>query len=139
MVNTFKMRMAKLQKGADTTADIAVLQTQLMLSRTWLRPTTTEMERIKKFIDINDSLDALDALIVGKINLGMVEWIEEHNKIKAALGNYDLPYTNIEKFRKLVMRRYKLYNIVLQSLGYYTKEIIRNDAFDAQQAELLRW
>jgi hypothetical protein len=139
MSNTFKMRLNKIKKGADNTADIAILQTQLMVSRTWLRPTITEVERIKKFIDINDSLDALEALIVGKTNLGMVEWIQHHNKIKQALNNYDLPYTNLEKFRKLVQKRYKLYNIVLQSLGYYTTEILRNDSYDAQQAENYRW
>jgi hypothetical protein len=139
MVNTFKMRMAKLQKGADNTADIAILQTQLMLSRTWLRPTITQLERVQKFIDINDSLDALEALIAGKLVLGMDEWKVEHDIVKVELNKYDLPYTNLEKFRKMVRRRYELYNIVLQSLGYYTKEIIRNDAFDAQQGALLRW
>lgn len=139
MVNTFKMRMAKLQKGADTTADIAILQTQILISRTWLKNTYTEMDRIKKFIDINDSLDALESLIVGKTNLGMTEWIAEHNIVKKELDKYDLPYTNLEKFRKMVKRRYKLYNIVLQSLGYYTKEIIRNDAYDAQLGANLQW
>jgi hypothetical protein len=135
----FKSRIAKMQKGADSISDIAVLDTQLMLSRMWLRPTRTEMDRIKKFIDINDSLDALESLCVGKINLGMIEWIEENNRIRIALDEYELPYTNLEAFRRLVKRRYQLYNIVLQSLGYYAKEIIRNDDYDKQLGENYRW
>ena len=135
MANTFKMHLSKIKKGADNTADLAILQTQLMLSRTWLRPTYTEMDRVKKFIDIDDSLDALESLIVGKIGLGLDDWKDEHRKIKHELDNPHMPYFDLEKYRRLVKRRYKLYNLVLQSLGYYTKEIMRNDAFDAQEGQ----
>jgi hypothetical protein len=135
MASTFKMHLSKLKKGADNTADLAILQTQLMLSRTWLRPTYTEMERIKKFIDINDSLDALESLIVGKIGLGLDDWKREHRLVKEALSDPNMPYYNLEHFRITVKRRYKLYNLVLQSLGYYTKEIMRNDAYDKQEGQ----
>jgi hypothetical protein len=137
MVNTYKLRLSKIKKGADNTADLAILQTQLMLSKTWLRPTRTRMERIQKFLDINDSLDALDSLIVGKRNLGLVEWIAEHKKVKQLLAIPNLAYYDIEKFRWLIKRRYDLYNIVLQSLGYYTKEIVRNEAYDEQEGSEL--
>ena len=133
MVNTFKLRLAKMKKGADNTADLAILQTQLMLSKTWLRPTRTRLERVQKFMDINDSLDALDSLIVGKRNMGLPEWIGEHKEVKRLLAQPYLAYNDIERFRNLVKRRYDLYNIVLQSLGYYTKEIVRNEAYDEQE------
>lgn len=133
MANQFKMRLAKTKKGSDATSDLAILQTQLLLSRLWLRPTTTRLERIQKFIDINDALDAMDSLTVGKRNLGLQEWISEHVKVKAELAIPNLAYLETERFRALVKRRYDLYNIVLQSLGYYTKEIVRNEAYDEQE------
>jgi len=131
MVNNFKMRMGKIQRGSDKTSDIAILEIQLKMGYLWLNPVHSQIDRIKKFISINDALDGLEALIAGKIRLGMEEWSERHDQIMSELINPNLAYDQPEKFRWLIKTRYKLYNIVLQSLGYYTTEIIRNEAYEA--------
>lgn len=131
MVNQFKMRQGKIQKGADTTSDIAILEFQLRMALLWLQPARSNITRIKKFIDINDALDGLEALIAGKIRLGMKEWIEYEEQLMLELRDINLAYNNPEKFRVLVKKRYTLYNIVLQSLGYYTNEIMRDQAYVA--------
>lgn len=129
------MKLAKIRKGADNTSDLAILQTQLILTRMWTRPTRNRLERVQKFIDIDDSLDSLESLTVGKRNLGLPEWIGYHKAIKKELAQPNLPYLDTPRFRLLVKKRYDLYNIILQSLGYFTKEIIRNDDFDSQEGQ----
>ena len=131
MVNQFKMRMGKIQKGADKTSDIAILEFQLRMALLWLQPARSNLTRIKKFIDINDALDGLEALIAGKIRLGMKDWIDREDQVLKLLRTPNLAYQNPELYRMLVKERYTLYNVVLQSLGYYTNEIIRDQAYVA--------
>lgn len=130
MVNAYAAKMSKLRAGVNKTSDIAILETQIMISRLFTQPVQEEEERIQKYRNIDDALDALEDLIIGKIKLGDKEWITYHNVVKKNLADSTLCYKNIEKFRKLISMRYQLYNVVLQSLGYYTTEIIRNEAYD---------
>ena len=130
MVNAYAAKMSRLRAGVNKTSDIAILETQIMISRLFTQPTQEEEERIQKFKNIDDALDALEDLILGKIKLGDKEWISYHNVVKKNLADTNLCYRNLEKYRKLINMRYQLYNIVLQSLGYYTTEIIRNEAYD---------
>ncbi len=132
MTNTFKAKQSKLRFGANKTADIAILETQLMIARHYTRSTREEEERMRKFIDLNDAMDGLEGLIAGKIRLAeMTDWIKYHNFVKNNLKDPVLVYSNLPRFCHLVSMRYKLYNIVLQSLGYYTTDIIRNELFDS--------
>lgn len=131
MGNTFKAKQGRLRFGANKNADLAILETQLMVSRLYTQPAQDEEGRIQKFININDSLDALEDLISGKIRLGYEEWNQYHTLVIKNLQIPNLAYTHIEKYRKLVSMRYKLYNVVLQSLGYYTNEIIRNELYES--------
>jgi len=124
--------MSKLRFGTNKTADIAILETQLMIARHYTRPTRDEEERMRKFLDLNDAMDGLEGLIAGKIRLAeMKEWVEYHKLVKDNLKQSNLVYVNLPKYCHLVSMRYKLYNIVLQSLGYYTTDIIRNELFDS--------
>jgi len=131
MVNQFKLKQAKIQRGADKTSDIAILEFQLRMALLWLQPARSNLARIKKFIDINDALDGLESLIAGKIRLGDKTWLAREDVLMRQLKDPSLAYNNPEKFRWLVKQRYTLYNIVLQSLGYYTNEIIRDEAYVA--------
>lgn len=130
MVNSFKAKMGRLRAGVNKTSDIAILETQIMISRLYCQPARDQYERMQKYKNIDDALDSLEDLIVGKIRIGQhPEWIQYYEFVKKQLTDPNLCYTNIEKFRKLIGMRYKLYNVVLQSLGYYTNEIIMNELY----------
>jgi hypothetical protein len=131
MVNTYKAQRGRMRYGANKTADLAILETQLMISRLYTTPTLDHESRIHKFINIDDALDSLESLIAGKIRLGYEEWNQYHKLVKTNLQIPNLAHTNTERYRRLVSMRYILYNVVLQSLGYYATEIIRNELYDA--------
>lgn len=133
MANMWKARQSKLRSGQNKTADLTILETQLMIARLYTQPARNENERIQKFRNINDALDGLESIISGKIRLGDNDfgWNKYHEFVRNSLTDYTLAYKNIERYRRLVSMRYKLYSIVLQSLGYYTNEIVRNELYDS--------
>lgn len=125
-----KPMLSKVTKGKDPSFDLAIFETQMLLQRKYNEGFSSHGDRVGKFMEIDDALDGMEALIMTKIKLGLKEWGEYYDLYQKQLMNPNLPYTNFWKYRFCIKQRYTLLNIVLNSLGYATTTVMENRDFE---------
>lgn len=130
-----KPMLSRITKGKDPAFDLAVFETQMLLQRTYNRGFNSHGDRIQKFMEIDDALDGMEAMIMTKIKLGLKEWGEYYDKYQKEIRDPNLPYTNFPKYRYLIKQRYTLLCIVLQSLGFSTIQTMENQDYESSNPQ----
>jgi hypothetical protein len=127
--------LSRITKGKDPTFDLAIFETQMLLQRTYNRSFSSHADRIQKFMELDDALDGMEAMIMTKIKLGLKEWGEYYDMYQKQLRDPDLPYTNFFKYKFCIKQRYTLLCIVLQSLGFSTVQTMENQDYESSNPQ----
>jgi len=127
--------LSKLTKGKDPAFDLAIFETQMLLQRTYNKSFSSHGERVQKFMEIDDALDGMEAMIMTKIKLGLKDWGDYYDLYQKQLRDPNLPFTNFQKYRFCLKQRYTLLCVVLQSLGFSTIQVMENQDYESSNPQ----